>query len=188
MEEWVQRALKRWPNVPALYGWLKLDRRGRWLIKGELITRPQIIDVINANYAADERGCWYFQNGPQRGYVELEYAPLVLRTHDEQLIAHTGARVQQLTQAFMDETGALLFTTEHGPGALIDDELEWALSRMQLNSRAVNEDDIAEALSLPDGAITSLSMRLNGVDVPILRLDNESAPTHFGFVRQPVAG
>src|SRR5262245_55155172 len=46
MEDWVHRALKRWPNVPALYGWLRLDRRGRWLIQGETIGRTQIVDVI----------------------------------------------------------------------------------------------------------------------------------------------
>ncbi|MDB5974431.1 MAG: hypothetical protein JWR07_1191, partial [Nevskia sp.] len=47
MEDWVQRSLARWPNVPALFGWLALDRRGRWLIQGELISRPQIIETIN---------------------------------------------------------------------------------------------------------------------------------------------
>ena len=72
MEDRMQRALARWPNVPALYGWLSLDRRGRWRIQGEIITRAQIIDTISANYLADEHGAWYFQNGPQRGYVQLE--------------------------------------------------------------------------------------------------------------------
>lgn len=186
MEEWVHRALKRWPNVPALYGWLKLDRRGRWLIKGETITRPQIIDVINANYACDQRGCWYFQNGPQRGYVQLEYAPLVLRAHGETLIAHTGALVRQPTQAFIDETGALLFATEHGPGALIDDELDWALTRMRVESRAVNETDVADALSLPSWTATSMTIRVNARELVLTRLDSDQAPSHLGFVRQPM--
>ena len=31
-EDWARRAMQRWPNVPHLYGWLRLDRRGRWLI------------------------------------------------------------------------------------------------------------------------------------------------------------
>ena len=79
MEDWVLRSLARWPDVPALFGWLGLDRRGRWLIRDEIISRPQIIDTIARNYAADEHGRWYFQNGPQRGYMQLEHAPLVLR-------------------------------------------------------------------------------------------------------------
>ena len=27
------RAMAKWPNVPVAYGWLNLDRRGRWSIK-----------------------------------------------------------------------------------------------------------------------------------------------------------
>src|SRR3546814_19214992 len=78
VEDWVQRALARWPNVPALYGWLRLDRRGRWLIRDEPLSRPQIIDTINRNYAPAARGCWYFQNGPHRGYMQLAVEPFVL--------------------------------------------------------------------------------------------------------------
>ena len=48
MEDRMLRAMARWPNVPALYGWLLLDRRGNWHVRGERITRPQIIDTINA--------------------------------------------------------------------------------------------------------------------------------------------
>ncbi|TMH99667.1 MAG: DUF2946 family protein, partial [Betaproteobacteria bacterium] len=28
MDELVARSLAKWPNVPAVYGWLALDRRG----------------------------------------------------------------------------------------------------------------------------------------------------------------
>ena len=37
MDEDVLRAMTRWPDVPAVYGWLSLDRRGRWLIRGETL-------------------------------------------------------------------------------------------------------------------------------------------------------
>src|SRR5262245_33186149 len=121
MEEWVHRALKRWPNVPALYGWLTLDRRGRWLIKGEIITRPQIIEVFNRNYAADERGRWYFQNGPQRGYMQLQRAPFIVRVEPtDALVTHTGLQVERLSAVFIDENGGLYFSTEHGAAALLD--------------------------------------------------------------------
>ena len=33
MDPIVRRAIARWPNVPAVYGWLKLDRRGRWSVR-----------------------------------------------------------------------------------------------------------------------------------------------------------
>ena len=37
MDEMVARSLAKWPNVPAVFGWLELDRRGNWRIKGEKI-------------------------------------------------------------------------------------------------------------------------------------------------------
>ena len=66
MDEIVARSLAKWPNVPAVYGWLELDRRGNWLIKGERIGNVALREFIARNYDADERGRWFFQNGPQR--------------------------------------------------------------------------------------------------------------------------
>jgi len=185
MEDWVIRALKRWPNVPALFGWLSLNRRGRWLIQGEVISRPQIVDTINRNYAADEQGRWYFQNGPQRGYMKLAYAPLVLRSEGDELLTHTDLRVKSVSRAFMDEEGALLLSTEHGPGLLIDDELEWALQRMRVAGQPTDEPLLAEALALLSGNATSVSLRVGNSSLPIMRLDFALAPAQLGFVRDP---
>jgi len=33
MDDIVIRAMAKWPNVPVVYGWLALDRRGQWSIK-----------------------------------------------------------------------------------------------------------------------------------------------------------
>ena len=55
MDESVLQAIAKWPNVPAVYGWLELDRRGRWLIKGDRIANPAVTGFIGRNYAADER-------------------------------------------------------------------------------------------------------------------------------------
>jgi hypothetical protein len=186
MEEWVLRAIKRWPNVPALYGWLRLDRRGRWLIKGETISRPQIIDTINRNYAADEQGRWFFQNGPQRGYVQLEYAPLILRASgDDVLTTHTDLRVELVSEAFMDESGAMLLQTEHGAGVLIDDELEWALQRMTVQGSLIDEVQIADVLAMSSGTMTPIAFNLGKRTIPIERLDSALAPARLHFVRDP---
>jgi len=187
MEDWVLRSLARWPDVPALFGWLRLDRRGRWLIRCELISRPQIIDTINRNYAADEHGRWYFQNGPQRGYMELEYAPLVLRAEasGEALLAHTGARVEQVSAAFLDEEGAVLLNTDLGPGVLDDADLDWVLQRLESMAGEVDEAQLAEALALPSGSITALHLRIGGGRLPLRRLDAALAPQQLGFVREP---
>ena len=77
MDPIVIQAMAKWPNVPNVYGWLTLDRRGNWLIKGDRISNPGVVAFIGRNYGADEQGRWYFQNGPQRVFVTLEYAPYV---------------------------------------------------------------------------------------------------------------
>ncbi len=186
MEDWVYRALDKWPDVPALYGWLGLDRRGRWTIRGELISRPQIIDTINPNYAADARGCWYFQNGPQRGYVTLASAPLVLRTdgHDR-LLTHTGLVVDHAEAGWLDEHGALWLRTAHGPAMLEGEDLGWVLERLRGHGAQVDEALLAATLALPAGAPTQLSLQLGPAPLPLRRLDFDSAPQTLGFVREP---
>lgn len=187
MEDWVDRALTRWPNVPALFGWLGLDRRGRWLIRGETISRPQIVETINRNYAADEHGRWYFQNGPQRGYIALETAPLVLHTAGEgaALMTHTGLRVERPGAAYLDEEGSVLLLTEHGPGALTDTDLDWALQRITSSGAPVSEQALTQALALPSGATTALTLSLQGATLPLQRLDAALVPAQLGYVRDP---
>ncbi len=87
MDQAVLDALQRWPDVPAVYGWLSLDKRGRWRLHpdqgaAQAITNPQILAFMDRNYAADAAGCWFFQNGPQRVYVDLLGAPYILRLDD----------------------------------------------------------------------------------------------------------
>lgn len=187
MEDWVTRALARWPDVPAVHGWLSLDRRGRWRIRGELISRPQIIDTFNANYGVDDRGGWYFQNGPQRGYMTLDYAPLVLmRDGDsETLRTHTGNAVDDIQRAFMDEEGSLLLVTEHGPGLLIDTDLDWALGRIESAGRPIGDRELSTALDLPSGAPTDLVLRTGSRRLRLVRLDAADAPERLGFLRDP---
>ena len=103
MDAIVEAALRKWPNVPHCHGWLALDARGQWFMRDERIQRagpfPQIkgsrIDhdklreFIHRNYDHDGAGCWFFQNGPQRVYVELEATPWVWRLE----VAQGGLRV-----------------------------------------------------------------------------------------------
>lgn len=185
MEDWARRGMERWPNVPALFGWLALDRRGRWRIKGELISRPQIIDTLNRNYEADAHGRWFFQNGPQRGYVQLETAPLVLHTEGDALRSHHGLAVAQPTSAWIDEDGGLWLATEHGPAALSDQESEWLLQHLRTPQAAVDEAALAAALELPSGAMTALRLSTVSHDLPVQRLQRSRAPEQLGFVADP---
>jgi hypothetical protein len=123
MDEIVVRSLAKWPNVPAVYGWLDLDRRGNWLIKGERIGNLALREFIARNYAADERGCWFFQNGPQRVFVSLAYTPFVLHYEGERLFDHCGRPIQAL-ETFLDDEGSVLIRGARGIGLLDDRDLE----------------------------------------------------------------
>ena len=93
MDDIVKAALLKWPNVPDCRGWLALDARGQWYmrddriqaagpfpqVKGSRIQHEPLLAFLHRNYESDGRGAWYFQNGPQRVYVELEAAPWVWR-------------------------------------------------------------------------------------------------------------
>src|SRR5688500_6725331 len=121
MDDQVLKGMARWPNVPAVFGWLSLDRRDNWLLQGDPIANPVVTDYIGRNYERDAEGRWFFQNGPQRVYVALEYTPFVYRALNAsdqplELQTHTGQRVTALCGAWIDEHGGLLVETEHGAG------------------------------------------------------------------------
>jgi hypothetical protein len=123
MDEIVARSLAKWPNVPAVYGWLELDRRGNWLIKGERIGNPALREFIARNYESDERGRWFFQNGPQRVYVKLAYTPFVVHYEGERLLDHCGRAFVPKT-TFQDDEGSVLVEGEQGIALVDDRDLE----------------------------------------------------------------
>jgi hypothetical protein len=119
VDEIVARSLAKWPNVPAVYGWLELDRRGNWLIKGSRIGNAALREFIARNYDADDHGRWFFQNGPQRVYVKLGYTPLVVHYEGEALVDHCGRAFAPL-QTFQDDEGSVLVRGGRAV-ALLDD-------------------------------------------------------------------
>ncbi len=141
MDEQVLKAMARWPNVPAVHGWLRLDRRGGWYLidrnqprfneerdgAGSPITSPPIIEFIQRNYTHDDEGNWYWQNGPQRVFVDLDAGPLVLRVFGEgpaaRLVAHTGQPVERVDGGWVGPQGEILLRTELGPGVVHDLDL-----------------------------------------------------------------
>ncbi|MGQ0650690.1 MAG: DUF2946 family protein [Betaproteobacteria bacterium] len=141
MDDAVARSLARWPNVPAVYGWLELDRRGNWRIKGEKIGNAALREFIARNYQPDERGRWYFQNGPQRVYVRLAYTPLVMHYEGERLFDHCGRPVEAL-ETYLDDEGSVLVRTAAGIGVLDDRDLERYAERAE-RLEPVRRDQIA---------------------------------------------
>ena len=132
MDDIVKAALLKWPNVPHCYHWLALDARGNWCmrderiqaagpfpqVKGSRIEHEKLRQFIERNYAGDATGSWFFQNGPQRVYVELEAAPYVWRVQDDPgwpVLSHTGLPAQ-VQSSWLDEHGRLFLHTDIGFG------------------------------------------------------------------------
>lgn len=187
MDTQVLKAIAKWPNVPALFGWLKLDRRGRWLLQGESIARPQITEFIARNYYADEEGRWFFQNGPQRVFVSLDYMPLVLRVKGDGLVTHTGQAVTSPKAAYLDEHGAVLLTCEHGPALLDDTDLFWVLEHIVVtgSDQKLGDLDVEKALAQPSGSATTMALQLCHQNLPLARLDADRVPEVLGFQQEP---
>jgi len=188
MDEIVLRAMAKWPNVPAVYGWLSLDRRGRWSIKGDAITNDTITAFIARNYARDERGCWYFQNGPQRVFVECAYLPIVLTvTAPHLLTTHTQHAVNIVSAGFVDEEGSVILATEHGP-ALVDDRDADTLTKWLADASGMPLDEdtaLVRIEALQQGREQPIALSYHGHLVrldPIRTCDVES---RMRFVRTP---
>jgi hypothetical protein len=130
VDETVLRSMAKWPDVPDVYGWLSLDRRGNFLIQNEKIGNRALREFISRNYQADARGCWYFQNGPQRVFVALAYTPLVLHFEGESIFDHCG-RPFGPEQVFLDEEGSVLMAGPRGVGLLDDRDLARYADRAQ---------------------------------------------------------
>lgn len=125
MDEAVRKAQAKWPGVLDVYGWLALDRRGRWLLRNPTrdgfgpIGNVALRDFIARNYASDARGCWYFQNGPQRVFVRLAYTPLIARMKEGGFVDQCGQQFESRS-ALLDDEGSLLLVADRGV-ALLDD-------------------------------------------------------------------
>jgi hypothetical protein len=135
MDQSVLDAVQRWPNVPAVYGWLSLSARGDWRLHplgdaqsggpGEGISNPQILGFMGRNYASEPHGEWFFQNGPQRVYVRLDAAPYIVHVepNTSALKTHNGRVVEHVFGWFVDEYGQLYAQTDLGAARIDDRDL-----------------------------------------------------------------
>lgn len=183
MDDIVKQALAKWPNVPHCTGWLLLDRRGDWRMRddaaqaaGELgspIRHAALASFIARNYECDEHGQWFFQNGPQRVYVELAYTPWIVRLaeRDGQLVLtdQTGQPFEP-AEAWLDDTGGVLFRDAGTPpriASLHDHDLGLFADHADL-----------------DAAPPVLRWR-SGTALPLGTVSSAYVPARFGFVASP---
>ncbi len=176
MDDIVKQALAKWPNVPDCYGWLALDARGNWYLrddsvqaqgpfpgatvhdKGERLVHRSLIDFIGRNYEPDAQGRWFFQNGPQRVYVELEVTPLIWRLNNDFSVCDHIGRAAAVQRCLIDESGLLYLQGDSGFGLV--HSLDTGLAA----------DALERGLWLPE------------------EVSSAALPALFAYVRSPQAG
>lgn len=171
MDDLVRQAMAKWPNVPDCYGWLGLDARGDWYMRddrtqalgdfahsrGSRLQHDKLIAFIGRNYACDASGRWYFQNGPQRVYVELLITPWIWRLQpDGQVLSHTGEPAL-VSASWLDEEGRLYLQTAQGLGLVH------------------SQDMLAAAEAIEAGRWEPETVQ------------SDELPQRFGFVKSPLA-
>lgn len=136
MDDMVLAALAKWPGVPHVRGWLGFDTRGHWYLRdertqaagpfpvarGDRLEHEGLLAFIGRNHDVDAAGCWFFQNGPQRVYIELEVAPFVWRLQPPTgpdlapaIVSSTGHAASPRS-AWLDEDGRCYLLTDLGFG------------------------------------------------------------------------
>ena len=193
MDDIVKQAMAKWPNVPYCYGWLALDARGAWRMRdeaaqragapGDRLTNAALVGFIARNYVADERGCWYFQNGPQRVYVNLETTPFIARTDPAQgLLLHTGQPLGAPDEAYLTDAGGIVLRAGQVVAQVDDRDAAQLLQAFELDGRPAAIEDVMAWL---EGGAGELALRWQDRGIALGRLAADDVPGRFGFVRRP---
>ncbi|MEX3628179.1 MAG: DUF2946 family protein [Burkholderia sp.] len=188
MDEIVRQALAKWPNVPHCTGWLLLDRCGDWRMRdeaaqaagapGTAIRHAALIAFIARNYERDEQGQWFFQNGPQRVYVELAYTPWIVRLATDEhgvpsLTDQTGQAFEP-AGAWLDDQGGVLFSDAATPPRVA----------------ALHDHDLglfADHATLDEHGTGGHFHWRPGVDLALASIGRDAVPARFAFVASPAA-
>ena len=195
MDDLVKQALAKWPNVPHCYGWLGLDARGHWRMRdqhaqqqqlpGDKIAHDALLGFINRNYDHDERGCWFFQNGPQRVYLNLEATPYIARSDPQHgFVVQTGAPLAQIEQAYLCDNGALILRQGEVVAQVDDRDMTQVLASLRVDGQQASDEALLGWLEHARGNLTLLH---DGKEIAVQPLRYAAVPTTFGFRRAPQA-
>ncbi len=194
MDEIVKQAMAKWPSVPHCYGWLALDARGAFRMRdeaaqqaklpGDIIRHSALLAFIYRNYTHDERGAWFFQNGPQRVYVDLEATPFIARTDPvHQFVLHDGEVMSGIDQVCLTEQGQLMLSNGLQIATLDDRDLAQCLPLLKIQGRVIDDEQLVNWLASPNG---DLSLSTLQRDVPVRWVHSDRLASSFGFIRRPV--
>lgn len=195
MDEIVKQAMAKWPNVPHCYGWLALDARGGWRMRderaqalklpGDKITNPALLGFINRNYMHDDKGRWYFQNGPQRVYINLEATPYIARTDPTHgFVLHTGEAFTDIESAWLTESGQLVLKAGEKIALVDDRDMAQCLTMLKIGEDVASDEQLLNWLN-STGDAQEIMLDHKGKRVAIKRIRHDELAAHFGFEIAP---
>jgi hypothetical protein len=193
MDDIVKQAMAKWPNVPHCYGWLALDARGNWRMRdeaaqqanapGDKVNSAALVGFINRNYGHDDAGRWYFQNGPQRVYVNLEATPYIARSDPAQgLVLQTGAALDKIERLYLTEVGVAIVQAGDILAQVDDRDMAQLFEALELDGKPAGDDALMGWL---DGGAGTLTLRWRGASVPVERVERATLAQRFGFEPVP---
>jgi hypothetical protein len=202
MDKQVLRSLIKWPNVPDCFGWLALDRRGQWRMQdefaqqnqlpGQVIVHAALNEFISRNYACDDLGRYFFQNGPQRVYISLAATPWVARiTPSErglQLMTQCNRTIEP-SLALSDENGniyivGLIHQTIYQYQDHAQFEKQFCQSVALLHDHDL--DQFSELAKLTEEACSfGGSWNWHGKQLPLEPIHSKELTSRFRYITQP---
>jgi len=194
MDEIVRQALAKWPNVPDCYGWLALDARGAFRMRdaaaqaanapGDVIRHPALLAFIYRNYLRYDDGAWYFQNGPQRVFVNLAQTPFIARTDPiHGFITHDGAAMPPIEHVWITGEGRLILGSGERIAMIDDRDLAECLPLLRVEGEPVDDTFLLEWLS---NSKSTLQFLCGESLLPVHALYDENLGTALGFNPNPV--
>lgn len=195
MDDIVKQAMVKWPNVPDCYGWLALDARGAFRMRdeaaqannlpGDRILHTALLAFIHRNYAADAKGGWFFQNGPQRVYVDLEATPFIARTDPAVgFVLHDGQALGGLTHAYMTEQGQLILQQAEKIAMLDDRDLAQCLPHLRHKDMPLDDTQLINWLAQPDDTMYFV---IGEKTLPLQAIQRAELARQLGFQVKPRA-
>jgi hypothetical protein len=193
MDDIVKQAMAKWPNVPHCYGWLRLDARGVFRMcdevaqknasPGDPIRHASLLAFIYRNYASDVTGAWYFQNGPQRVYVDLESTPFIARTDTiENFVTQDGQALKNIHTVWMTDQGSVLFQNATQIAMLDDRDIAACLSQFRLHGGVCSDAELLNWMHQP----TNDCGFIVGDDLlPVKFIHSHHIGQQFGFTQKP---
>lgn len=189
--------------MPYCYGWLFLDRRGHWRMRsefaqknhlpGEKIHHLGLIEAIVSHFAIDEKNQYFFQNGPQRVYIDLAYTPYIARLipkQDSQWLLQTNLH-QNINplRCFLDEKGNILIESEIEISQTHSDQPLHFKSKKHKTVALLHDHDLEIFASIAQLDTVSCGVlgtfKWNHLDLPIEPILSNEIGRVFNFVEKP---